>query len=428
PLHSKGIVTKSTSAYVSRIITNENLARWIVGDNLHSTYLLFNAPRCVAWVGLQPESNGETLARFDLVSNTPLCHDINQATRAENRLDIVMGFVHGNIIWYDPISGKYSRLNKNSGYNPAIICAKWIPNSDSLFMVGTSDGGVMIMDRTKEDFCVPALANSNKRLSAMGAFDVACSQKPKHNPVAYWKVGNKPVTSIAFSPDCQRVAVTSEDGALRIIDYLNEILEDVYLSYFGGLTCCAWSDDGKYVVAGGMDDLITIWSYYDQSIVARCQGHESWVRAVAFDPMGHEDESTYRFMSVGDDAKLLVWDFSLAALHRPRAQLHRAPASASGGKSPNATHGLVASPSDLAAAPLQHLQGRLDTDDSPSDVVHSRMPRGGVAVLQPLMSETIHDTAICSLQFSNDLLVTACRRGIVKVWKRPATFDPSSYI
>ncbi|KAJ2492179.1 hypothetical protein IWW37_001627 [Coemansia sp. RSA 2050] len=402
--HSKGIVTKSTSAFVGRIVTNENLARWIVGDNQHSTYLMFNAPRCMTWIGLQPECSGEALARFDLVSNTPLSHDINQSTRAENRLDVVMGFVHGNIIWYDPISGKYSRLNKNSGYTPAIVCVRWIPGSGSLFMAGTADGSVMIMDRTKDDFCVPPLAHSNRRMAAMEGFEVAGSLKPKCNPVAFWKLGNKPVTCMAFSPDGQRVAIGSEDGGLRIVDYLNEILEDVYLSYFGGFTCCAWSDDGRYVVAGGKDDLITIWSVYDQSVVARCQGHESWVRDIAFDPMGHEDESTYRFMSVGDDAKLLVWDFSLAALHRPR--MHR-----SG-----------------AAEVDSHLPGCPGVEDGPSDVVHPRMPRAAVAVLQPLMAVAIHDSAICSMQFSLDLLVTACRRGIIKVWKRPATFDLSSYI
>ncbi|KAJ2881798.1 hypothetical protein H4R27_003860 [Coemansia aciculifera] len=396
-VHSKGIVTKSTSAYVSRIVTNENLARWIVGDNQHSTYLMFNAPRCMAWVGLQPECSGETLARFDLVSNTPLCHDINQSTRGENRLDMVMGFVHGNIIWYDPISGKYARLNKNSGYTPAIVCVGWIPGSGSLFMVGTADGSVMIMDRTKEDFCVPALAHSNRRMAVDG-FEVAGSLKPKSNPVAFWKLGNKPVTCMAFSPDAQRVAIGSEDGGLRIVDYLNEILEDVYLSYFSGFTCCAWSEDGKYVVAGGKDDLITIWSFYDQTVVARCQGHESWVRDIKFDPLGHEDESTYRFMSVADDAKLLVWDFSLAALHRPRAP-HRV--------------------DDV------HLKGG---EGGLSAVVHPRMPRAAVAVLQPLVAVAIHDSPICSLQFSQDLLVTACRRGIIKVWKRPATFDLSSFI
>ncbi|KAJ2847662.1 hypothetical protein J3B02_004118, partial [Coemansia erecta] len=157
--NSKGIVTKSTSAYVSRLVTNENIAKWIVGDGLPTTNFLFNAPRTMAWIGMQPETNSQTLARFDLVSNTPLCHAINHSTRSSNRLDVVMGFVHGNIIWYEPISGKYTRLNKNSGYSPAILCLEWIPGSPNLFMVGTSDGCVMIVDCLKEDFALPKLVN-----------------------------------------------------------------------------------------------------------------------------------------------------------------------------------------------------------------------------------------------------------------------------
>ncbi|KAJ1663518.1 hypothetical protein IW140_004947 [Coemansia sp. RSA 1813] len=437
--HGKGIVTKSTSAYVQRIVTNENLAKWIMSDSTQTTYFLFNAPRCMSLIGLQPEDNGETLARLDLTSNTPLCHDINQATRSENRLDIILGFVHGNIIWYEPISGKYVRLNKNSGYNPAIVCVRWIPNSDNLFIAGTSDGCVVIMDKTKDDFYVPVHAQASERVDSMDAFIVTASQKPRSNPVSFWKVGNKPITSIAFSPDGLHVAITSEDGALRVIDYLNEILEDVYLSYFGGLSCCAWSDDCKYIVAGGKDDMLTIWSYYDQTIVARCQGHESWVRDVAFDPMGHGEENTYRFMSVGEDARLLIWDFSLTALHRPRVPIHRAatrPGSSDhhngnpGPSSNNISSNYNTSSSYIGPrlSSETHLHGRPDIDDTPSGVVHSRAPQESVAVLQPLMSEIIHDTVLCSLQFCQDLLVTACRRGIIKTWKRPAAFDFTSLL
>ncbi|KAJ2681666.1 hypothetical protein H4R19_007294, partial [Coemansia spiralis] len=313
------------------------------------------------------EGGGETLARLDLVSNTPLCYDVNQNTRCENRLDTIMGFVQGNMVWYDAISGKYVRLNKNSGYSPAILCIRWIPGSDSLFMAGTADGGVMIMDCAKDEFCAPTVPTGPPQLDM---FVTACPQKPKCNPVVYWKIGARPVTSIAFAPDGRHVAVTSDDGGLRIIDYLAEELEDVYLSYFGGLSCCAWSDDGKYIVAGGKDDLISIWSYYDQCIVARCQGHESWVTGIVFDPTGHEDDDTYRFMSVGDDARLLVWDFSLAALHHPRASAHRA-------GSPGKDTGPPDSDPPAAgagAADDLHLHGQPYTGDAPSDIVHSRMP------------------------------------------------------
>ncbi|KAJ1726229.1 hypothetical protein LPJ61_005334 [Coemansia biformis] len=436
PPLARGIVSKSTSAFVSRIITSENLARWIINDSGRAAYILFNAPRSMVLVGMQqqqqqqqqgpqaqasPRENcGETLARLDLVNNTPLCHDVNQNTRSESRLDTVMGFVQGNMVWYDAISGKYVRLNKNSGYIPAIMCVRWIPGSDSLFMAGTADGGIMIMDCTKEEFCMPDVPAGQAR---MDMFAVVCPQKPKCNPVVYWKMGSRPITSIAFAPDGQHVAVTSEDGGLRIIDYLAEDLEDVYLSYFGGLSCCAWSDDGKYVVAGGKDDLISIWSYYDQCIVARCQGHESWVSGVVFDPMGHEDDNTYRFMSVGDDARLLVWDFSLAALHHPRAPAPRTGPLGEGASQPAESPTVGGSPpGDL------HLRGQPHVGDAPSEVVHCRMPEGSVAVLQPLISEAIHDAPLSSLHFSRDLLVTACRRGVVKVWKRPAPFDLPSYL
>jgi ABC-type phosphate/phosphonate transport system ATPase subunit len=42
-----------------------------------------------------------------------LCHDINQVTKAINHIDLIMGFSTGEIIWYEPISQKYTRLNKN---------------------------------------------------------------------------------------------------------------------------------------------------------------------------------------------------------------------------------------------------------------------------------------------------------------------------
>lgn len=100
---------------------------------------------------------------------------------------------------------------------------------------------------------------------------------------------------------------------------------DIFRSYYGGLICVCWSPDGKYIVTGGQDDLVTIWSLPERKIVARCQGHNSWVSAVAFDPW-RCDERNYRFGSVGDDCRLLLWDFSVGMLHRPRVVgFHSAP-------------------------------------------------------------------------------------------------------
>lgn len=93
----------------------------------------------------------------------------------------------------------------------------------------------------------------------------------------------------------------------------------MFTSYYGGLTCAAWSPDGKYIITGGQDDLVSIWSVEERRIVARCAGHHSWVTGVAWDPWAGEiGEGVYRFGSVGADQRLLLWDFSLGGLFVPK--------------------------------------------------------------------------------------------------------------
>lgn len=56
---------------------------------------------------------------------------------------------------------------------------------------------------------------------------------------------------------------------------------------------------------GGQDDLVTIFSPWEQRVIARCQGHSSFVSALAFDDL-RCDGRTYRFGSVGEDNKLIL--------------------------------------------------------------------------------------------------------------------------
>lgn len=45
-----------------------------------------------------------------------------------------------------------------------------------------------------------------------------------------------------------------------------------------------WSPNGHYMVTGGEDDLVTVWSFKEGCVVAQGHGHKSWVKAVVFDP------------------------------------------------------------------------------------------------------------------------------------------------
>jgi hypothetical protein len=44
-----------------------------------------------------------------------LCHDVNRITKSSTHIDVIMGFSTGEIIWMEPISQRYTRLNKNVG-------------------------------------------------------------------------------------------------------------------------------------------------------------------------------------------------------------------------------------------------------------------------------------------------------------------------
>lgn len=213
------------------------------------------------------------------------------------------------------------------------------------------DGALIVYDKEREDAAFnpneevgssssEVASSTGKRVNYTRQVHVlksVYSKNQKANPVALWKVSNQRTNAFAFSPDNRHLAVVSEDGTLRIIDYLREryvtplayyslvfsnpespSLLDVFHSYYGGLTCVCWSPDGKYVLTGGQDDLISIWSVTESAIVARCQGHQSWVSAVAFDPWRCDDRN-YRFGSVGEDCRLCLWDFNVGMLHRPKA-------------------------------------------------------------------------------------------------------------
>lgn len=127
-------------------------------------------------------------------------------------------------------------------------------------------------------------------------------------------------------------------------------------SYFGGFLCVCWSPDSKYVVVGGEDDLVTIYSFLEKRVVARGQGHRSWVSVVAFDPFTtfsswdtndfSDDENQYelqsnnnskrnrsssirdstmsatgyRLGSVSQDTQLCLWDITEDVL-RPHHRL-----------------------------------------------------------------------------------------------------------
>lgn len=112
---------------------------------------------------------------------------------------------------------------------------RWIPGSENLFLAAHMDGSLVVYDKEKDDTGFTpeeSVANANG-VSEKSNGDVdptaklhvdksVHSKNQKFNPVSFWKLSNQRVNAFAFSPDNRHIAVVSEDGTLRIIDYLKE--------------------------------------------------------------------------------------------------------------------------------------------------------------------------------------------------------------
>ncbi|KAE9590926.1 putative transcription factor WD40-like family [Lupinus albus] len=166
--------------------------------------------------------------------------------------------------------------------------------------------------------------------------------------------------------------------------------------------------DGKYILTGGEDDLVQVWSMEDRKVVAWGEGHNSWVSGVAFDsywssPNASDNGETlmYRFGSVG--YTILLWDLEMDEIVVP---LRRPP-----GVSPTYNTGSQSSHWD-SAIPFGTLQPAPSMRDVPK--------------ISPLVAHHVHTESLTGLIFTQEYVLTACREGHIKVCMRPGVAESQS--
>lgn len=199
-----------------------------------------------------------------------------------------------------------------------VTCLQWLPNSPNLFLAAHSSGHLYLYN--EELPCSPTAPVYQLFKSGDGYSVLTCKSKSTRNPLFKWSFGlnsmsngssnsssssssssstatissssssyscasdNCSINEFSFSPCGTNLAIASQDGFLRVFHYESMELVGIARSYFGGFLCVCWSPDGKYIVVGGEDDLVTVYSFNEKRVVARGQGHRSWVSVVAFDP------------------------------------------------------------------------------------------------------------------------------------------------
>uniref|UniRef100_A0A9J7ZPQ3 WD repeat-containing protein 20 n=1 Tax=Cyprinus carpio carpio TaxID=630221 RepID=A0A9J7ZPQ3_CYPCA len=327
----------------------------------------------------------------------PTCHDFNHLTATAESVSLLVGFSAGQVQLIDPIKKETSKLfneevscyygksRVNDGDllidKSRVTCVKWVPGSESLFLVAHSSGSMYLYN--VEHTCGTTVPHYQLLKQGENYSVHTCKSKSTRNPLLKWTVGEGALNEFSFSPDGKFLACVSQDGFLRVFNFDAVELHGTMKSYFGGLLCVCWSPDGKYIVAGGEDDLVTVWCFADCRVIARGHGHKSWVSVVAFDhyttsveesePMefsGSDEDFqdqihfgrdranstqsrlskrnstdsrpvsvTYRFGSVGQDTQLCLWDltedilFPHLPLSRTRTHTNVMNASSSDGSS-----------------------------------------------------------------------------------------------
>jgi WD40 repeat protein len=432
----KNNIVKSNSSFVSRVIPHESMAKRLAEHQPDGIFAFANVNRAFMWLDLSASSDMKTenMTKVLFTKAHAICHDVNRFTQSTTHIDVILGFNTGDMIWYEPISQKYARINKNGIINNSAVSAIWwLPNKENFFLAAHMDGSLIVYDKEKEDaeFIPEESAPAENGYSPNGSTngDAAPrrqfklnikksvqSRNQRTNPVSVWKVSNQKINAVAFSPDGRHLAAVAEDGTLTIMDYLAERVLDVHRSYFGALLTVTWSPDSRYVLTGGQDDLVSIWSVADQALVARCVGHESWVRDVKFDPW-RCDERNYRFGSVGEDCRLLLWDFSVGMLGRPKIGQHR-PSITNGtplGRErtqSTSMAGRMRSKSNLSTQPDESVNdaGGGNGNDGAARV-HGVDTKASRPTLPPVMSKIVDKHPVSWLEFQENCIITACDNG-----------------
>lgn len=378
------------------------------------TYVIFNVGDAIFISDLNSQDK-DPIKSIHFSNSNPVCHAFDQD--AKDGHDLLIGLNSGDVYSVSlrqqlqdigkKLVGAHHYNKDGSVNNSRCTSVTWVPGGEGAFVVGHADGNLYVYEKSKDgagDSSFPVIKDQTQ-------FSVAHPRYSKSNPIARWHICQGSINSIAFSTDGAYLATVGRDGYLRVFDYSKEQLICGGKSYYGALLCCAWSMDGKYILTGGEDDLVQVWSMEDRKVVAWGEGHNSWVSGVAFDSYWSQPNSDgtaetvmYRFGSVGQDTRLLLWDLEMDEIVVP---LRRGPL----GGSPTFSTGSQSAHWDNVC-PVGTLQPAPSMRDVPK--------------LSPLVAHRVHTEPLSGLIFTQESVLTVCREGHIKIWMRPGVAESQS--
>jgi len=127
-------IVKSNSSFISRVIPHEAISKRLQERNSDGLFAFANVNRAFEWLDLGTSthhkvradngkvgclgklttpSKAEPLTKILFAKAHILCHDVNILTKSLSHIDVIVGSSAADIVWYEPYSQKYARINKN---------------------------------------------------------------------------------------------------------------------------------------------------------------------------------------------------------------------------------------------------------------------------------------------------------------------------
>lgn len=314
---------KNTSSIISKVITGDNYVKKIANSN---RFIVSTHGRIINLFALSDNRNqinvDPPLVKITLNKNIITSLDIFGYINSNNEkvIDILIGLSNGEILWISPFKMRFSRFN-NGGYlnkSPVLSC-KWMKNG-KFFVVGFGNGESIVIGRSFEN---PETYKPNMIKKKLKFGIIRNSLIDSNDEFGHYKLSNKSITDIKFHPTFDNLmAITCDDGYIRLCDLLTERVIELHSSYYGGLISCQFTNDGKYLLIGGCDDNVTIYKFqvggHNNSntdnngitlkIIGRLVGSKAWIKSIN-EINFIKSLDSYTISAVGDDGYFRIWQF-----------------------------------------------------------------------------------------------------------------------
>lgn len=199
------------------------------------------------------------------------------------------------------------------------------------------------------------LAAAGGRLKA---FAIDGTEPPRI--VGVFQIPRREILGIAVSPDGKSLALVDDGGSLSLLNLTSlQTISTVLKAHVSRATCVTFSDDGAYVITGGHDGKVRVWTLQGESFAELSQGarHAGEVTMVAALP-GRQ------LLSVGRDRNVILWKIDTQQALRPMSVESDVRAAAVGGDGKTLALGLqTIAGNRFRSAKPGSLSHSIDADD-----------------------------------------------------------------